>query len=283
MVAAMGERARFVDANAAGRAAIDSAVAAKCSAAALRTLLGVIKLITLYSRTEDRLPLGQIAAAIGLDGPAGERQVGRHLLELHRVGAVRYEPARGRRQVGSVGLPKVAPTAPLIEQESGVIRATYTTQRWRGSDTKVARITPKTGANGSTSQGFNPSNSRPAASNPLTHDGDQDVVAAAFDILYKRRPPPKTSNHAGYRRAIHVGLAKDHADALAQLDWNFGWTPQTLADWLEPAAAEIPVMRGENVPPGPRGQEGCTKCDGDGIYFEVHEGRRVERACTCRR
>jgi hypothetical protein len=138
----VGQRTTFLEALDAGRAAIARAAEAGCSGAAMRTMLGVVACITLWSKTEDRIALAQIAQAVGLNGPASKQQVGRHLRELHRAGAIVYEPGRGEGHYGRIRLPEVVRTAPLLGSRSSANRPQ-----------EVVRTAHRSSANGATIQG----------------------------------------------------------------------------------------------------------------------------------
>lgn len=80
-------------------------------------LEAVLYLLASFQQTEDNLSLGQIAQHAGIwPKPADEcpkttrLSVGRHLRALADVGAITYQPAKGRGYSGTVGLPDADPT-----------------------------------------------------------------------------------------------------------------------------------------------------------------------------
>jgi hypothetical protein len=63
---------------------------------------------------------------------------------------------------------------------------------------------------------------------------------------------------------VLAGLAKDHADTLAQLDLA-AFTPATLADWLEPPPTPKPA---EIRPPLRDARPPCDTCSGSGMVLD---------------
>lgn len=109
--------------------------------------------------------------------------------------------------------------------------------------------------------------SRPAAASPSeTHDPPDPSPAAAalidqaLNLLVDRRlaTAGHVTNPGGYRKAALDGLRHDHADRLPT-DLSPDWTPEQLADWLEPPATPTTQAR-----PYDRTPIDCPDCDNTG-------------------
>lgn len=92
-----------------------------------------------------------------------------------------------------------------------------------------------------------------AASKLLTHDvpvtgGAAALSEAALGLIADRRVAAnkQVSNPGAYRKAVLEGLRTDYAERLADVDLVRDWTPETLANWLEPAPVVVP----SNFAPG---------------------------------
>lgn len=66
---------------------------------------------------------------------------------------------------------------------------------------------------------------------------DDPVISSALELLVVRRmlaSKVPIVNPAGYRKVTLAALKAEHVETLAELDRSVTWTPQVLADWLEP-------------------------------------------------
>lgn len=86
-----------------------------------------------------------------------------------------------------------------------------------------------------------------AASNSLTHESRDSADAAALseaalNTIADRRMAASVNiaNPPAYRKSLLVGLRRDYAEKLSEVDFSWNWTPETLAVWLEPAPTPPP-------------------------------------------
>lgn len=84
------------------------------------------------------------------------------------------------------------------------------------------------------------------------------LFADAVDVLVRRameRSPARTNRH-GYEHALRKGKHADHEESAFSImdDWGDDFTPEELADWLEPTTAPPPDLR--LVP-----RERCATCN----------------------
>lgn len=74
----------------------------------------------------------------------------------------------------------------------------------------------------------------------FTEHKEATMFAAALDVLASRRPPARF-NPAKYHETVLNGLTRQYARRLWRVDWTRTWTPEELADWLEPPAQPHPL------------------------------------------
>lgn len=101
----------------------------------------------------------------------------------------------------------------------------------------------------------------PAADAAAAADHEK-TKTAALEVLYTRRPGPRT-NPTMHHKTVIDGLRNQYADKLAAVNWNTNWTPEQLANWIEPVVqARKPDEPRRDYQLTPLG---CDQCEGGWI------------------